>query len=139
MAARWKTVRGFLREIMGAVRAAVGPEFPISVKLNSADFQKGGFAFEDSIQVLKWLEEDSADLIEISGGNYEQPKLMGMEGMEAEETKRLSRPLHRSSRSLLCRFRAGDAGACEGAADGNRRLPHPRRDGAGFGIGRLPT
>ncbi len=80
----------FLREIMGAVRAAVGPEFPISIKLNSADFQKGGFAFEDSIQVLKWLEEDSADLIEISGGNYEQPKLMGMEGMEAEEAQNVA-------------------------------------------------
>ena len=80
----------FLREIVTAVRAAVGPKFPISVKLNSADFQKGGFDFEDSLKVVKWLEEDSVDLIEISGGTYEQPKLMGAEGMEAEEAQNVA-------------------------------------------------
>ncbi|WP_108786770.1 oxidoreductase [Erythrobacter sp. Alg231-14] len=80
----------FLREIVAAVRAAVGPTFPISVKLNSADFQKGGFDFEDSLKVVKWLEEDTVDLIEISGGTYEQPKLMGVEGMEAEEAQNVA-------------------------------------------------
>ncbi|QIQ86796.1 NADH:flavin oxidoreductase/NADH oxidase family protein [Erythrobacter sp.] len=75
----------FLLEIVAAVRAAVGPDFPVSVKLNSADFQKGGFDFHDSLKVVEWLEEASVDLIEISGGTYEQPKLMGMEGMEEEE------------------------------------------------------
>ncbi|MEO0420498.1 MAG: NADH:flavin oxidoreductase/NADH oxidase family protein [Pseudomonadota bacterium] len=73
-----------LRVIEGA-REAVGPEFPISVKLNSADFQKGGFAFEDSLRVVKWLQQRGVDLIEISGGTYEQPKLLGIEGMEAAE------------------------------------------------------
>jgi 2,4-dienoyl-CoA reductase-like NADH-dependent reductase (Old Yellow Enzyme family) len=68
-----------------AVRKAVGPEFPVAVKLNSADFQKGGFAFEDSLQVVQWLEQASVDLIEISGGTYEQPKLLGVSGMEEEE------------------------------------------------------
>jgi len=80
----------FLRDIVAATRARVGPDFPISVKLNSADFQKGGFAFEDSLQVVKWLEEDSVDLIEISGGTYEQPKLMGVEGMEEEEKQNVA-------------------------------------------------
>ncbi len=75
----------FLRDVITAVRSAVGPKFPISVKLNSADFQRGGFAFEDSIIVAKWLEEASVDLLEISGGNYEQPKLMGIDGMEEAE------------------------------------------------------
>lgn len=70
-----------LRVIEGA-RTAVGPDFPISVKLNSADFQKGGFAFEDSLRVVQWLQERGVDLIEISGGTYEQPKLLGIEGME---------------------------------------------------------
>ncbi|GGC89508.1 NADH:flavin oxidoreductase/NADH oxidase family protein [Halopseudomonas salina] len=74
-----------LMDSVAAVRAAVGPEFPISVKLNSADFQKGGFDFEDSLQVVEWLEQASVDLIEISGGTYEQPKLLGVEGIEAEE------------------------------------------------------
>jgi hypothetical protein len=57
----------------------------VAVKLNSADFQKGGFAFEESLQVAQWLQEASIDLIEISGGTYEQPKLLGLAGMEEEE------------------------------------------------------
>ena len=72
-----------LLECVASVRAAVGPEFPIAVKINSADFQKGGFAFEDSLQVVQWLEAAGVDLIEISGGTYEQPKLIGVEGVEA--------------------------------------------------------
>ena len=71
-----------LLEVVEAIRSAVGPSFPIAVKLNSADFQKGGFEFADSIQVAKWLEAASVDLIEISGGTYEQPQLLGVEGME---------------------------------------------------------
>lgn len=74
-----------------AVRAAVGPEFPVAVKLNSADFQKGGFAFEDSVQVAQWLEQASVDLIEVSGGTYEQPKLLGIAGAEAEEAQHVAR------------------------------------------------
>ena len=74
-----------LLEVAASVRAAVGPDFPVAVKLNSADFQKGGFAFEESLQVAQWLQEASIDLIEISGGTYEQPKLLGLAGMEEEE------------------------------------------------------
>ena len=69
------------------VRAAVGPRVPISVKLNSADFQRGGFHFDESLQVAKWLEAASVDLIEISGGTYEQPRLLNLEGMEPVEAQ----------------------------------------------------
>jgi 2,4-dienoyl-CoA reductase-like NADH-dependent reductase (Old Yellow Enzyme family) len=79
-----------LLDALQAVRLAVGPEFPVSVKLNSADFQKGGFAFEDSLQVAQWLEQHGVDLIEISGGTYEQPKLLGVEGVEVEEKQNLA-------------------------------------------------
>jgi 2,4-dienoyl-CoA reductase-like NADH-dependent reductase (Old Yellow Enzyme family) len=75
----------FLLFTVSTVRQLVGPEFPISVKLNSADFQRGGFGFEDSLQVARWLQEAGVDLIEVSGGTYEQPKLLGIEGLEAEE------------------------------------------------------
>ncbi|MEE9432912.1 MAG: NADH:flavin oxidoreductase/NADH oxidase family protein [Sphingorhabdus sp.] len=71
-----------LIETVKAVRNAVGPDFPVCVKLNSADFQRGGFAFEESLAVAKWLEAASVDMLEISGGNYEQPKLMDIEGLE---------------------------------------------------------
>lgn len=80
-----------LLEIVAATRAAVGPSFPIAVKLNSADFQKGGFDFDDSLNVVQWLEAASVDLIEISGGTYEQPKLMGAEGMEPEEKQNVAK------------------------------------------------
>ncbi|WP_164118983.1 NADH:flavin oxidoreductase/NADH oxidase family protein [Sphingorhabdus sp. Alg239-R122] len=73
-----------LMATVAAVRKKVGAKFPIAVKLNSADFQRGGFAFEDSLQVAEWLERAGVDLIEISGGNYEQPKLLGIEGIEEE-------------------------------------------------------
>ena len=79
-----------LLEVVASVRAAVGPDFPVAVKLNSADFQKGGFAFEDSLQVVQWLEQASVDLIEISGGTYEQPKLLGLHGMEDEEKQNVA-------------------------------------------------
>lgn len=71
-----------LLEIVRATRTAVGGDFPVSVKINSADFQRGGFAFEDSLQVARWLDEACIDLIEISGGSYEQPSMMKLQGME---------------------------------------------------------
>ena len=66
-----------LLEIIRGVREAVGKQFPISVKLNSADFQNGGFAEEESIQVIQWLESEGIDLLEISGGNYESMRMSG--------------------------------------------------------------
>jgi 2,4-dienoyl-CoA reductase-like NADH-dependent reductase (Old Yellow Enzyme family) len=71
-----------LLRIIEAVRAKVGPTYPIAVKLNSSDFQKGGFSFEDCLQVVRWLEEAGIDALEISGGSYEQPSMMGVEGPE---------------------------------------------------------
>ena len=61
----------FLLECIEAVREEVGPEFPVAVKINSSDFQKGGFSHEEAIQVARWLDEVGLDLLEISGGNYE--------------------------------------------------------------------
>jgi len=71
-----------LIETVRAVRAKVGPDFAVAVKLNSADFQKGGFSFEDCLAVVKLLNNEGLDLLEISGGTYEQPRLLGLEGME---------------------------------------------------------
>ncbi len=75
----------FLLYTLNSVRTLVGPEFPVAVKLNSADFQRGGFAFEDSLRVAQWLQDGGVDLLEISGGTYEQPKLLGVEGLEPAE------------------------------------------------------
>ncbi|MEN0050616.1 MAG: hypothetical protein AAF806_26360, partial [Bacteroidota bacterium] len=60
-----------LLTIVRKVRATVGAAFPISVKLNSSDFQRGGFTEEESLQVIQMLE-GKIDLLEISGGTYEK-------------------------------------------------------------------
>ncbi|MFT4635673.1 MAG: 2,4-dienoyl-CoA reductase-like NADH-dependent reductase (Old Yellow Enzyme family) [Arenicella sp.] len=79
-----------LLDVVAQVRTEVGADYPLAVKLNSADFQKGGFAFKDSIRVAKWLQDASVDLIEISGGTYEQPKLLGLEGIEEVEPQKVA-------------------------------------------------
>ena len=86
------------------VRVAVGPRIPISVKLNSADFQRGGFDFDESLQVAKWLEAASVDLIEISGGTYEQPPVLNLEGMEPVEAP-VSRSFDASAKRILSDLR----------------------------------
>jgi 2,4-dienoyl-CoA reductase-like NADH-dependent reductase (Old Yellow Enzyme family) len=70
----------FLLEVVRAVRSSVGRDFPVSVKLNSDDFRKGGFTNIECLEVVRWLNDESIDLLEISGGTYEQPRLLGAEG-----------------------------------------------------------
>jgi len=78
-----------LREVVAAVRARVGGDFPLSVKLNSADFQRGGFQPDECVQVATWLEQGGVDLLEVSGGTYEQPRLLGRSGSpKTSETPR---------------------------------------------------
>ncbi len=75
----------FLLAIVRAIRAAVGPGFPIAVKLNSADFQRGGFTIEESMNVARALEDAGVDLLEVSGGNYESPAMAGSGELPAEQ------------------------------------------------------
>jgi 2,4-dienoyl-CoA reductase-like NADH-dependent reductase (Old Yellow Enzyme family) len=67
----------FIKEIYHAMRAQVGDKYPIGIKMNSADFSKGGFTREEAIYVAKVLSEIGMDLIEISGGSYEKPVMTG--------------------------------------------------------------
>ncbi|WP_226687443.1 NADH:flavin oxidoreductase/NADH oxidase family protein [Stutzerimonas stutzeri] len=66
-----------LLEIVKAVRAVVSPRFAVAVKLNSADFQRGGFSADDAQQVVCLLNEQDVDLVELSGGSYEAPAMQG--------------------------------------------------------------
>ena len=70
----------FLLEVVRAVRRAVGPDFPVALKLNSDDFRKGGFTNAECVEVVRWLNDESLDLLELSGGSYEQPRLVGAQG-----------------------------------------------------------
>ncbi|MFJ4376089.1 NADH:flavin oxidoreductase/NADH oxidase family protein [Pseudomonas japonica] len=66
-----------LLEVVKAVRAVVSPRFAVAVKLNSADFQRGGFSAEDARAVLQRLNGLAVDLVELSGGSYEAPAMQG--------------------------------------------------------------
>ena len=66
-----------LLDIVKSIRAAVSPDFAVAVKINSADFQRGGFSEDDARQVVEWLNPLGVDLIELSGGSYEAPAMMG--------------------------------------------------------------
>lgn len=78
--------RKFVLAVLAAMRAEVGPDFPIGIKLNSADFQRGGFTEEESLDTIRALAEAGIDLIEISGGTYEAPAMTGVKA-KAEPVK----------------------------------------------------
>ena len=66
-----------LLRTIGAIRQRVGPTFCVAVKLNSADFQRGGFDAEDALRVVEMLNRRAVDLVELSGGSYESPAMQG--------------------------------------------------------------
>lgn len=66
-----------LLEIVRQVRAAVAADFAVAVKINSADFQRGGFDLDDAHKVVQMLNPLGVDVIEVSGGNYEAPAMQG--------------------------------------------------------------
>jgi len=66
-----------LIDIVRGIRAAVAPGFAVAVKLNSADFQRGGFSADDAQAVVAMLGSLGVDLVELSGGSYEAPAMMG--------------------------------------------------------------
>ncbi len=70
-----------------AIRTVVAPGFCVAVKLNSADFQRGGFDADDARQVIEWLNTQAVDLVELSGGSYEAPAMQG----EARDGRTLAR------------------------------------------------
>jgi len=71
-----------LLETVRAVRSTIGADKVLAVKLNSSDFQHGGFTFDECLRVVSMLDAENIDLLEISGGNYEQPRMMGFDGLE---------------------------------------------------------
>jgi len=76
-----------LMEVIKAVRASVSPSFCVGVKLNSADFQRGGFDADDARAVIELLNALPIDLLELSGGSYEAPAMQG----EARDGRTLAR------------------------------------------------
>jgi 2,4-dienoyl-CoA reductase-like NADH-dependent reductase (Old Yellow Enzyme family) len=57
-------------EIISAVRRAIGPSFPVGIRINSTDQLEGGLTEIDALEVVRLLDQSSIDLIDISGGTY---------------------------------------------------------------------
>jgi 2,4-dienoyl-CoA reductase-like NADH-dependent reductase (Old Yellow Enzyme family) len=66
-----------LVDVIDAIKAEVDSTFSVSIKLNSADFQRGGFDVDDAKQVLSLLSDKAIDFVELSGGSYEAPAMQG--------------------------------------------------------------
>ena len=62
-------------EILQAIRKAVGPDYPILVKLNSRDFAENGLSLADSVRVGVMLNDNGIDAIELSGGLHISGKM----------------------------------------------------------------
>lgn len=69
--------RRFVLAVYAEIRRQVGRDFPVGMKVNSADFQRGGFTEEESMATIHALADAGIDLIEISGGTYEAPAMSG--------------------------------------------------------------
>jgi 2,4-dienoyl-CoA reductase-like NADH-dependent reductase (Old Yellow Enzyme family) len=57
-------------DIISHVRSAVGPSFPIGIRINSTDQLEGGLTEADALEVVRMLDRTSVDLIDLSGGTY---------------------------------------------------------------------
>lgn len=78
----------FALEIYRNMRKKVGPNFPIGIKINSADFQRGAFTEEESLEVIDMLSAEGMDMIEVSGGTYEKAAMMGAGKKVKESTQK---------------------------------------------------
>ncbi len=76
------------REVLAAVRKAVGPDFPVLAKINCEDFVDGGLTVADALEAAQMLESDGLNAIELSGGMLRSIKMsparMGIKNEERE-------------------------------------------------------
>jgi 2,4-dienoyl-CoA reductase-like NADH-dependent reductase (Old Yellow Enzyme family)/thioredoxin reductase len=59
-----------LLEIVKEIKAQVGPDYPICVRLSGTDYEPGGHTIEDTIELSKRLETRGVAAIHMSGGNH---------------------------------------------------------------------
>lgn len=66
-------------QVIEAVRAAVGKDFPVLLRLGAADFMPGGAGIEDSQVAAREFEKAGVDILDVSGGlcGYIVPGLTG--------------------------------------------------------------
>ena len=113
-------------EVVAAVREAVGPDFPVLIKLNSEDFLPGGATTDDLLVTAAAVQQAGVDAIELSGGTSLSGDYRSVRTGEA---------LRGPARRLLRGRRPQAQADIEGAAHPGRRYPHPGGGRAGRGEG----
>ncbi|MDF2892609.1 MAG: NADH:flavin oxidoreductase/NADH oxidase [Clostridia bacterium] len=80
-------------KVIEAVRAAVGQDFPILLRLGASDFMEGGTTIEDSQTAAKEFEKAGISILDISGGfsGYNVPDLVGQQGYFAPLTEAMKK------------------------------------------------
>ena len=92
----------FAREVVQAVRNAVGPGFPLEVRISGSEFFEGGYGIEDGCKIAQALE-NLVDMIHVSAGSYQfgfyvtTPPMFSEHGVNvhlaAEIKKHVSKPV----------------------------------------------
>ncbi|WP_169791315.1 NADH:flavin oxidoreductase [Sandaracinus amylolyticus] len=75
------TIEGRARlliELVERTRAACGARFTIAVKLDAPDPERGHLTHADALAVIALLERAGIDLLEISGGDVERARMLGL-------------------------------------------------------------
>lgn len=75
----------FVLDILSETRKAVPATFAIGIKLNSADHSSA--TFEETMTQIALLVSAGIDFLEISGGTYEDPRMMGYPNAEKAPAK----------------------------------------------------
>lgn len=60
----------FAREVLAAVRAEVGPGFPIELRMSGSELFDGGYDLDEGCRIAEALE-DLVDIIHVSAGSYQ--------------------------------------------------------------------
>ena len=89
----------FPRQVLAAVRAAVGDQMAVTAKLNMSDGVPGGFWLDETVEVARWLEQDgTVDALELTGGSSLENPMYYFRGEApvAEMAQIMPRPIRRA-------------------------------------------
>ncbi len=92
----------FLCEVVTAVRQAVGPAYPVTIKLTAGDNLPGGFVVEEALEAALRIQDLGIDAIEISSGTAASGKLSPVrQGIDSEEQEGYNAPFARAFSQTL--------------------------------------
>lgn len=92
----------FVLAVLDAIRRQVGSEYPVLIKMNTADYLEGGLELADALEIGALLESAGIDAIELSGGTGASGKLRPIRtGIKREEDEAYFEPAAREFRKRL--------------------------------------